>query len=227
MSEAALSVLAQIPLFKELRADELSLLAPGVSEVHAVRGELLFRQGDPCTGFHIVVSGQLKLSFMAPSGAEKVVEIISPGQTFGEAVMFMSMPYRVSAQALRESRLLHIAKSVVLEQIRSNPEFACRMIAGLSRRLHSLVSDLESYSMRSGTQRVIGYLLGSEPEAAAKGGPFTVALPTSKHVIASRLNLTPESFSRVLHELGAAGLVSIEGRNVTILDAKRLRTQEA
>jgi CRP-like cAMP-binding protein len=207
-------------------AAELDRIAAGTHEVRAERGQVLFQKGDPCEGFHIVVYGQVKLSFASPNGIEKVVEIIGANQSFGEALMFMEKPYIVSAQTLADSMLLHIAKSVVFEEINRDPEFARKMIAGLSRRLHGIVCDLESYSLHSGTQRVIGYLLRAEPEIGNRNGVLAVALPTSKIIIASRLNLTPEHFSRILHDLSEAGLIRVEGRSITILDIERLRAFE-
>jgi len=218
--------LSNLPLFKEMDAPELDRIATGTREVHAMRGEVLFRKGDPCDGFHLVVYGQIKLAFTSPSGVEKVVELMGPGQSFGEAVMFTERPYPVYSQALVDSMLLHIAKAVVFEEIERDPAFARKMIGGLSRRLHSLVSDLESYTLHSGMQRVIGYLLRGEPEKGNQDAPLSVALPSSKTIIASRLNLTPEHFSRILHDLMEAGLIRVEGRSVTILDLEQLRTFE-
>lgn len=216
--------LANIPLFKEMRQEEIDRIAASTSELHVARGDILFRKGDPCDGFHVVVYGQIKLAFTSPGGTEKVIEIMTPGQSFGEAVMFMEKPYLVYAQALADSMLLHIAKSAVFAEIEHDPKFARRMIAGLSRRLHGLIADLESYSLHSGTQRVIGYLLRSEPpEPDAKNPLLSIELPTRKSIIASRLNLTPEHFSRILHDLDEAGLIKVEGRSVVILDVERLR----
>jgi CRP-like cAMP-binding protein len=97
------------------------------------------------------------------------------------------------------------------------------MIAGLSRRLHQLVGDLEAYSMRSGTERVIGYLLSTGAEGVPDKGACDVTLPTTKGVVASRLNLTQEHFSRILHDLTSAGLIKVQGRTVHIVDVERLR----
>lgn len=209
-----------------MNAAELDRVAAGTREAHALRGDVLFRKGDPCEGFHLVVYGQIKLAFTSPSGSEKVVELMGPGQSFGEAVMFTEKPYPVYAQALVDSMLLHVAKGVVFEEIERDPKFARKMIGGLSRRLHSLVSDLESYTLHSGTQRAIGYMLRGEPEKGNKGAPLSVALPTSKTIIASRLNLTPEHFSRILHDLSEAGLIRVEGRSIMILDLEGLRKYE-
>jgi CRP-like cAMP-binding protein len=215
--------LANLPLFRELAPAELDSLAAGTTEVHLPRGEIVFNKGDPCVGFHVVVYGQVKLSLVTPQGAEKVVEIISQGFSFGEALMFVNRPYIVMAQTLADTLLLHVSKDVVFRGIERDPGFARRMLAGLSRRVHALMTDVESYSMQSGTQRVIGYLLRQDPGAAEGETSYSVTLPTSKAIVASRLNLTPEHFSRILHELADAGLVVVDGRELRILDAERLR----
>jgi CRP-like cAMP-binding protein len=217
------SFLANLPLFKELAPAEIDRLAAGTTELFVPRGEIVFQRGDPCVGFHAVVYGQVKLSFVTPQGGEKVVEIISPGFTFGEALMFMDKPYIVMAQALTDTLLLHVAKEAVFHGIEHDPGFARRMLAGLSRRVHALMADVESYSLQSGTQRVIGYLLRQEAEGGEGQASYTVRLPTSKSIVASRLNLTPEHFSRILHELVDRGLVAVEGRDVSIVDAQKLR----
>ena len=81
-----------------------------------------------------------------------------------------------------------------------------------------LVKDVEAMTLHSATQRVIGYLM----RLADEGGGGQAKLPAQKSLIASRLNLTPEYFSRILHELSNEGLVRVEGREIAILDAQRL-----
>src|SRR5512144_377989 len=208
------SFLANVPLFADLAPAELERIAAGTTELHVPRGEVVFNKGDPCTGFHVVIYGQVKLSIVTPMGSEKVIEIIGPRMSFGEALMFMDKEYVVMAQTLADTMLLHVSKQVVLAELAAQPDFARKMLAGLSRRLHSLIADVESYSLQSGTQRVIGYLLRQDDAQAADSGPTTLTLPVSKAVVASRLNLTPEHFSRILHELQSLSLIRVEGRDV-------------
>jgi len=215
--------LSRLPLFEELAADELDRIATGTTELHVPRGEIVVNRGDPCVGFHLVVYGQVKLAFLSPQGGEKVVEIVAPGYSFGEALMFMGKPYIVMAQTLADSLLLHVSKKVVFDEIERDPAFARKMLAGLSRRLHGLISDVEAYSMQSGTERVIGYLLRQDELSAQSNDPYVLTLPTSKAVVASRLNVTPEHFSRILHDLSERALISVEGREIRILDAAKLR----
>src|SRR5690606_11618179 len=105
--------LAKLPLFNELTEDELNILAKGTTEVQAARGDIVFHRGEPCVGFHTVVDGQIKLMFVSPTGVEKVVRPIGSSVSFGEALMFLDKAYIVSAQALADTMLLHVAKSVL------------------------------------------------------------------------------------------------------------------
>lgn len=217
------NLLARVPLFDQLDAHELGIIADGTTEHHVCRGEAVFHRGEPCNGFHIMVYGQVKLVALSPAGAEKVVRLLGPGESFGEALMFLEKPYILSAMALADSMLLTVDKSVVFDQLDRNPMLARKMIAGLSQRLHAFVSDVKSYSLHSGTQRVIGYLLQAQQAA---GGP-EVTLEVGKNVIASRLNLTPEHFSRILHELTGKGLIQVNGHRIMILDLQRFREHYA
>lgn len=94
------------------------------------------------------------------------------------------------------------------------------MIAGLSQRIERLAHELDRQALRSGSERFIDYLLR---DGGGQAGAFVVTLPAAKAEIASLLNLTPEHFSRVLHELAQAGLLQVQGRRITVVDPARLQ----
>ena len=217
------AILSRLPLFQEIDAEHIAALAAGTREKRLDRGEMLFQKGDAPRGFFVVVAGQVKLAFPSAQGNEKVVEILGPRASFGEAVMFMNRPYPVFAEALLDSILLHIGQAAVFDLLASDMSFARKLLGGLSIRLHSLVQDVESYSLRSSAQRVIGYLLQHCPEEGDCSGAMEVSLPTSKQIIASRLNLTPETLSRVFHDLSERGLISVSGKRIAIPDMRLLR----
>lgn len=219
------SLLAQTTLFGGFSAAEIGRFVHGVREIRAPKGEILFHRGDACTGFYLLLSGQVKLAFISSEGNEKVVEILHGGQSFGEAVMVMDMPHVVMAQALTESSLLHVAKQVFFDEMAGDPMFCRKIIASMAERLHQLVSDVENYSLRSGRERIIGYLLHQRDLISTRdeAQQVSIRLPTSKGTIASRLNLTQEHFSRILNELTSAGLIIVEGRTIHVPDMLRLR----
>ena len=215
--------LATQALFSHLSPDELTRVATGCVVRRLSRGDTVFRYGEPCNEFHVVVLGQVKLFALSPAGQEKVIELVSPGHSFAEALMFTGKPYILNAQALTGTLLLSVGKQVILNEIQLDPRCSMRMLAGISRRLHGLVHDIESGALHTGMQRVIGYLLRDVPVEGALGNePYTVSLPVSKATIASRLSLTPEYFSKVLHELETAGLIRIDKRDILITDPASL-----
>ena len=215
-------VLSRLPLFQQLDEGRMARIVEHVRERRLGKGEMLFQKGDQPRGFYVVVFGQVKLAFPSSVGNEKVVDLLGPKQSFGEAVMFMGRPYPVFAEALCDTLVVHVGKDIIDELIRSDPDFANLLLAGLSVRLHGLLQDVELYSQHSSTQRVIGYLLQQGPDDGDVN-EFRVELPTTKQIIASRLNVVPETLSRIFHDLAEAGLISVQGKRITVNDARRLR----
>ncbi|RVT50998.1 Crp/Fnr family transcriptional regulator [Rubrivivax albus] len=215
--------LTRLPLFGDLDGEQIDHIAAGCALRRLERGEMVFRVGEPCEHFHVVVLGQVKLFVISPGGQEKVIELVGPGQSFAEALVFLGRPCLVNAQVLANSMLLSVARETILSGIQRDGRLALRMLAGLSRRLHGLVHDVQAYALQNGVQRVIGYLLREQGvEDCATGEVVTVSLPVSKATVASRLSLTPEYFSRVLRELEEAGLIEVDKRDIRLLDPAKL-----
>lgn len=215
--------LALLPLFSNLSQLERERVSQGCQLQRLTRGDMVFRVGEACEAFHVVVLGQVKLYVASPSGQEKVIELVGPGQSFAEAMMFLEKSCILNAQSLTDTLLMSVSKQAVLSEIERDPRFSMHLLAGISRRLHGLVRDVEGYALHSGMQRLIGYLLRDvQGEDAVNVGTVNVSLPVSKATIASRLSLTPEYFSRVLHELEAENLIKIDKREIRILDVQRL-----
>lgn len=222
----AKAILNRLPMFMAATPGHIARLADAVRERRLEKGETLFQRGDPSKGFFVVVYGQIKLAFSSPQGNDKVVEVVGPQQSFGEAVMFMDKPYPVFAEALEDTLLVFIPRSAVCDLIEEDPAFARHLLAGLSMRLHQLVHDVEAYSLRSSTERLVGYLIENCPDPDPKTGGAIFDLPTSKQVLASRLNLTPETLSRILHDLSSKGLISVHGRRIEIANMSKLGDSE-
>jgi CRP-like cAMP-binding protein len=213
--------LSVLPLFGNRLPAELQELADGCQLRRYARGEALFRAGDHCDALHVVVTGQVKLHAISAAGQEKVIELVGPGRSFGEALVFSDSASTFNATALAESLVLSVPKEAVVAEIARDPRFALRLLTGMSEQVQGLMSDVESYALHSGTQRVVNFLL--RQQAQDRGEPVrTVSLPVSKATIASRLSITPEYFSRVLGELEASRMIEVDKRDIRILDAQRL-----
>ncbi|MEK7876198.1 MAG: Crp/Fnr family transcriptional regulator [Pseudomonadota bacterium] len=213
--------LKRAALFRTLAPAALTRLALNVTALNLPRGKQLCRSGERCPGLYLVVNGRVMLSIGVPDGAHKVIELIGPGGHIGLAAAVLGAPEAVMAQTLADSSLLLIPCEALLDCAADNPGFALQLVAELSRQVCGLISDIEAFSLHSGRERVAGYLL--EVTAASGARPRPVTLPAKKSIIASRLSLTPEYFSRMLHELIASGAIAVNGRQVTVLDPNRLR----
>jgi CRP-like cAMP-binding protein len=216
------SFLANLPLFRGLAPDELARLAAGTSKRLLVRGEVLFREGEPSTGVHAVVYGRVKLYNAGDGNRERVIEVVGPGHSFGEPVMFLGKPYVVSASALTDALVLHVARDTIEAELACNPRLAAHIIGALAQRLESLVREIQDYAVGSGARRFVAWLL-RQPGAREAAGAAVVTLPGAKRVLAARLKVSPEHLSRILRELTAAALIEVHGREVAIPDARRLR----
>lgn len=219
-----LNHLRGLPIFKSLDAEALERIAGGATEVSVPRATTVYRRGDACRSMYIVLIGQLKLVLQAPNGSEKVVEVVGPGGCCSESALVLGRPYMLTAETLKDSRLLQLPKALVLAEIDRRNAFSLSLIESLSARVQYLIGALEDCMVRSGTERVISYLLNQLPDDASDGRGM-VTFHTKKGVVASQLNLTHEHFSRILRDLASGGLIEVEGRTVHLPDLTRLRAR--
>jgi CRP-like cAMP-binding protein len=183
-----------------------------------VEGESLFFQGDKATSFYLMLSGRVKLFRVSPDGKEKVVEIMEAGASFAEALMFMDQPnYPVTATALAPSRVVVINCREYKAMLHESIESCFLLMGNMSYRLRALIHEIDALSLDTGTVRTVAYLLHQAPE-----GVTSFELRVAKSVIASRLSVKPETFSRILKSLHERGIVTIEGRNVIIQDREAM-----
>jgi len=206
-------------MFARLDNDQLDRVARHAVRVHLDEGEMLFQQADPADRFYLLMRGQIKLFRLGPSGNEKVIEIVNPGSTFAEALMFLERPaYPVGAQAMQPAEVISIDARDFLRMLRGSIDTCFMLMGDMSQRLRGLIREIDELSLSSATCRVAGYLLSkSEPE----GRSFDLEVP--KQTLASRLSVQPETFSRIVRQLSNQGILAVHGSRVEISDLDRLR----
>ena len=131
--------------------------------------------------------------------------------------MLLERPHLAFAKTTTESLLLHIDRDAMLQAAEVNFGFARELMTCVGRQFYGLVRDIESYS-QTAKQRLVGYLLRQSQREASDD----FELVANKSLIASRLSLTPETLSRLFHDLAQEGMISISGRRITILDVEKM-----
>lgn len=213
MTPADWSIVNRVPVFRSMGA----ALSHRIVRSYA-RGELLFQQGDPAACCFLVLDGWVKLYRQTTDGHEVVVSLFTAGESFAEAMMFRGGRYPATAEAVTSVRLLHIDGQLLRDAILRDPQISFDMLAASSLHLRRLVEQVEQLKAQSAPKRIASFLLSL---TAARRGPARIELPYEKLLIANRLGMKPESFSRALRQLRNAGVV-VEREFVRINDVARL-----
>ncbi len=208
-------------LFCDLSPIQFNSIIDHSTVVSLTEGDILFEQESETTAFFFLDSGQIKLTRLAPDGNEKVIEIVNPGQTFAEAMIFGGLKgYPVNAHAIISSDVLSINSLYYRDFIRNCPDASLSLLAAMSRRLHWQLNEIDRLTLHSAAYRLVCYLL--DQLRAEDDNDLEIHLQTPKHVIASRLTIKPETLSRTLKKLTDAGLIEVNDNNIKVRDAKKL-----
>jgi CRP-like cAMP-binding protein len=217
--------LKTLHLFASLDDEQLGRVVASSREIEYDKGARLFDQGDPASSFFLVREGMVKLFLLSRAGEEKVVELIRPGHLFAEAVMFMEgARYPVNAQALAPTGVIAFSNAVFLGLLQESPPLALRMLGDMSRRLHGLLREIDELTLFDATDRFCAYLV-HEMRGADDSG--RIVLAATKHTIASRLSIKPETLSRILAQLRDEHILRVEGDTLVLLDEDALRRRLA
>lgn len=186
----------------------------------------LFMQGEDADQFFMVSEGQIKLSRLTMEGNEKVIEILHPGQTFAEAIMFMrSHVYPVTATALSHSKVYSFRCKAFMNMLDAQPELYHTLLGNLAMRLRKQLQEIENLTMKNASYRVVNFFKNKLEEGDTIEDNV-IRLNVQKQVIASRLSIQPETLSRILANLKKQGIVESEGRDILIRDVDALYDYE-
>ena len=219
-SAALAAALRQTSIFSGLAEADLAEIAGYSERVPLAKGEILFREGDPVSGFYVVLKGHIKAYRVDEAGREQVIHLIGAGESFAEPAVAGLPGYPAHTVALEPSEVVLVRGQPFLDHLRVRSELALRMLASLSRHLHELVSTIESYRLRDAETRLLHWLARRCPEGDAAA---EIRLGTSKGVWASELGTRQETLSRLLGKLRNDGILSVKGRLIRIGDPAALR----
>ena len=219
-NQEIIDALQQSHLFTRLTDIQLDRVYRRSHVVKLEEGQQLFAQGEEVAYFYLVLSGKMKLFRMSPDGQEKIIEIVNQGGLFAEALMFMDQPhYPVSSAALSETVVIGIDAKDFKAMLWDSVETCLLLLGDMSFRLRKLVHEIDTLTLHSGTCRVANYLLQHAPDDKE-----CFELETAKGVIAARLSVKPETFSRIIKNLRGEGVISIDGSKITIHNREALKT---
>jgi len=217
-------VLRKTSLFRNAAPQDIETIASNCRQRACRKGQEIFSMGDKAENFYVVASGWVKLYRLSREGAEAIIHVFGPGESFAEAAVFNQSPaYPASAQAVEDPVLLAVPRSLFVDIILQDSRFALSTLGSIAARQHYLVQQLEQITTRTAPQRIGTFLLRFCQKVEGKETQsWRVSLPYDKSLISARLNIKPETFSRALSKLSPYGVKIDDQRNIAITDIERL-----
>lgn len=213
-------LLASHPLLENVDESTLSRLAAQARLRKAAKGSFLFMQGDEAQALYVIQQGWIKLFRQTLDGDEVVVDILHDGFIFGDSSLVEGNHYSSGAQAVEQSELLEIPSAALREAVESSHRFSLNLLASFARRRRQKDKEIEHLTLKNAPQR-IGCFLLRLCSADAKG-TVTLHLPYDKMLVAARLGMQPETFSRALGRLKEETGVKTQGPSVIIPSIERM-----
>jgi len=219
-----LTILRKSLLFSALADDDLQEVAAIAHKRTFARGEALFAEGEPATGFYLLARGGIKLCKVSPDGREKVLHFVHTGETFAEAAFFGDGKYPAEARALESGEVLFFPREGFLGLLERNPRFSLNLIISLSLLLRRFARQIEELSFAEVPARLASYLLElAERKSTTFQGKTYLDLDMKKGELASRLGTVSETLSRAFRKMRDEGMLEVDGSRVTMHDMARLK----
>lgn len=219
---AEIDQIRELHLFAALSDQQFKTLVATSRVLALDKSEALFLIGDKASAFFVLIEGSIKVAIDSPQGAEKVLTIVRPFELFAEAVMFLEKSqYPANAIALQRSKVISFDSNLLISILRNSPDVSLKMLSLLSVRLHKHIIEVETLTSQNSTSRVLNYL-GSLIKTDGNNKAI-LSLDSSKKNLASRLSITPETLSRVLHKLTENNIIELDGKQIIVPDIIKYR----
>ena len=222
----AAKTLAQVGVFAGLSEAELAFLAQRAVPRSFSTGEIIFSEGDTCTGMYVVEFGHIRIFKTSVGGREQVLSIDGPGGSVAELPVFDGGNYPASASAVEDCTLLFIAKQDFHSLCLTHPQVALKVLRVVGARLRKLVGIIEELSFTTVRHRLAAFLVRlAQREGSRLAGGIEITLPASNQELAAQIGTVRELVSRNLSRFQAEKLIRMDGRQIVIPDLKALEAE--
>lgn len=225
------SILKKVAIFSGFSDDELAFVVPRLVTRRFHAGEIIFTEGDRCTGLYLVETGNIRIFKSSPGGREQVLSIDGPGSSIAELPVFDGGDYPASAQASSDSTLLFFSRQDFQTLCLQHPEVALKVLRVIGGRLRRLVGIIEELSFTTVRARLIALLVRmgkarlGKTEGRRDGDSIELTLPVNNTELAAQIGTVRELVSRNLSRLQSEGLIQMQDRVLMIPSLRRLEAE--
>lgn len=218
-------LLARIPLFQGLSAEDLSSIAALARTRHYRAKQMIVQQSDPGDDLFVIVNGHTKVVTSDAEGRDTALGIMGPSEVFGEVSLLEGAERSATIIALEPCEMLVIERAPFLEMLVNHPHLAIRLLTVLARRLRRLTERSEDIAFRNVAGRIAKALLqlADEYGRPEEGGRVRVMFRLSQQEIGDLIGATRESANKHIRHWEQKGIVSQEAGHLIIHDMDALR----
>jgi CRP-like cAMP-binding protein len=217
------AVLQGTALLSSLSPEELHALAARTARMLFKSGELLFSEGEPCHGLHIIATGKVRIFKSSANDREQVLAVNHPGESVAELPVFDGGVYPASAVAIEETQIAFISQRDFHGFCLEHPQVALKVLSVVGARLRRLLAIIEELSFSTIRQRLVALLVKlAQNEGTHTGQGIEFQLPSTHQELANQLGTVRELISRNLMRLQAEGLLEVDARRIVVKDLRGL-----
>lgn len=213
-------ILASTPIFDGCKNEVISEFVSNSSIQSFSKGEIVYNYSDKANWFYLVLSGYVKLYRETMDGQEAVIDIFGANKIFAESAMFENFIYQENCEAVEKTDLLRLPLGLLSRKIEDVQILAANLLNHNIATKKQKNKEIEHRDVQTASQRIGCFLL--DLCSQNKTNSTSIELPYDKILIAAKLGMQPETFSRALAKLKSVTSIQVNGSLVEIPDISEL-----
>lgn len=216
------AILSQHFLLKHLPPNELNRLSELATTRTYAANEVVFMKGDPGVSMMAVLSGRIRICSYSPDGREVVLNVINPGEVFGEIALIDGGERTADAFAMEPSQLLVLSRRDFLPFLERHPRVCVKLLEVMCQRLRWTSAQVEDFFFLDLRSRLAKRILQLTDQLGGPAAGTRVSVKTSQHLLASMIGTSREAVNKQLRAWEESGLIDVKRGSITVLKRQAL-----
>ena len=213
-----ISLMRNTPLFAGLSDLEIDALADCMGKRNFARSMIIFHKGALGQNLYLIEAGRVRIYSLSTEGQEITINMVGPGECFGEMSLLDGLPRSAGAMAVENTVAYTLHRDDFLHQLDSNPRMARSILELVTTRLRYTTVLAESFAFMDAPGRVAAKLLELVDRYGVGVGGNEIELRLTQRELASWVAVSRESVNKVLGAFRDQGMIKIDGGVITIKD---------
>lgn len=206
-------MLHKVYMFSELAPADTDKLTAHCQTRTYPANAILITEGDQTDSLYVIVDGEVKVFANDDSGKEVILNILGPGEYFGEIALVDDQPRSASVMTIAPTKVMIISKSNFKKCLEENPDMSFNLIRALTKQVRALTDSVKNLALMDVYGRVAHTLLDLADDV---DGKQVIEQKLTHQDIANMVGASREMVSRILKDLSTGGYITVDKKHITI-----------